>query len=472
METHIVAVENVVHHSEERRTSAFAREVNAYLERYPLTEYVDVMLTDLNGSFRGKRIPVTGLLKIEKGCYFPASVFAMDILGNVVEEAGLGQDLGEPDRRCVPVAGSLVPSATDPEYLGQLLLTMQDEDGTPFDVEPRNVLNRLWQQLRQRGLRPVVAVELEFYLIDRQRDAEGYLQPPCAPGTQDRNTQSQVYSVDNLDRFADVLSDIDELARMQQIPADGAVAEASPGQFEINLHHTDNVLQACDHALALKRLVRLVAEKHGMQATFMAKPYEEHAGSGMHIHISIVDDNGQNVLALPDGDDSALLKQALAGMIDMMPASMALLAPNVNSYRRFQPGMYVPTQASWGHNNRTVALRIPCGDRDSHRVEYRVAGADANPYLVMSAVLAGIVHGLENDLPLPEAVEGNGLEQEGTPFPIRQSDALYEFQVHPAMRERLGARFCEVFHACKNDELIQFERLITETEIEWMLKNA
>ncbi|EKM0532314.1 glutamine synthetase [Cronobacter turicensis] len=472
METHIVAVENVVHHSEERRTSAFAREVNAYLERYPLTEYVDVMLTDLNGSFRGKRIPVTGLLKIEKGCYFPASVFAMDILGNVVEEAGLGQDLGEPDRRCVPVAGSLVPSATDPEYLGQLLLTMQDEDGTPFDVEPRNVLNRLWQQLRQRGLRPVVAVELEFYLIDRQRDAEGYLQPPCAPGTQDRNTQSQVYSVDNLDRFADVLSDIDELARMQRIPADGAVAEASPGQFEINLHHTDNVLQACDHALALKRLVRLVAEKHGMQATFMAKPYEEHAGSGMHIHISIVDDNGQNVLALPDGDDSALLKQALAGMIDMMPASMALLAPNVNSYRRFQPGMYVPTQASWGHNNRTVALRIPCGDRDSHRVEYRVAGADANPYLVMSAVLAGIVHGLENDLPLPEAVEGNGLEQEGTPFPIRQSDALYEFQVHPAMRERLGARFCEVFHACKNDELIQFERLITETEIEWMLKNA
>ncbi|WP_241727398.1 glutamine synthetase family protein, partial [Cronobacter sakazakii] len=368
--------------------------------------------------------------------------------------------------------GSLVPSATDPEYLGQLLLTMQDEDGTPFDVEPRNVLNRLWQQLRQRGLHPVVAVELEFYLIDRQRNAEGYLQPPCAPGTQDRNTQSQVYSVDNLDRFADVLSDIDELARMQQIPADGAVAEASPGQFEINLHHTDNVLQACDHALALKRLVRLVAEKHGMQATFMAKPYEEHAGSGMHIHISIVNDNGQNVLALPDGDDSALLKQALAGMIDMMPASMALLAPNVNSYRRFQPGMYVPTQASWGHNNRTVALRIPCGDRDSHRVEYRVAGADANPYLVMSAVLAGIVHGLENDLPLPEAVEGNGLEQEGAPFPIRQSDALYEFQVHPAMRERLGARFCEVFHACKNDELIQFERLITETEIEWMLKNA
>lgn len=134
------------------------------------------------------------------------------------------------------------------------------------------------------------------------------------------------------------------------------------------------MLDACDDALALKRLVRLVAEKHKMHATFMAKPYEEHAGSGMHIHISVMNNKGENVLADANGDDSALLKRALAGMIDLMPASMALLAPNVNSYRRFQPGMYVPTRASRGHNNRTVALRIPCGDRDNHRVEYRVAG--------------------------------------------------------------------------------------------------
>ncbi len=348
MQTNIVEVENFVQHSEERRSSAFQREVKKYLERYPLTQHVDVLLTDLNGSFRGKRIPVGGLSKLEKGCYFPASVFAMDILGNVVEEAGLGQELGEPDHVCVPVPGTLTPSAADPQYIAQVLLTMLDEDGTPFDVEPRNVLNRVWQRLRQRGLSPVVAVELEFYLIDRQRDAEGYLQPPCAPGTQERNTQSQVYSVDNLNHFADVLSEIDELARLQGIPADGAVAEASPGQFEVNLHHTDDVLQACDHALALKRLVRMVAENHNMQATFMAKPYEEHAGSGMHVHISMLNAQGNNVFADDDGEDSVLLKQALAGMIALMPSSMALLAPNVNAYRRFQPGMYVPTQASWG----------------------------------------------------------------------------------------------------------------------------
>ncbi|EFO3188497.1 glutamine synthetase [Escherichia coli] len=380
METNIVEVENFVQQSEERRGSAFTQEVKRYLERYPNTQYVDVLLTDLNGCFRGKRIPVSSLKKLEKGCYFPASVFAMDILGNVVEEAGLGQEMGEP--------------------------------------------------------------------------------------------QSQVYSVDNLNHFADVLNDIDELAQLQLIPADGAVAEASPGQFEINLYHTDNVLEACDDALALKRLVRLMAEKHKMHATFMAKPYEEHAGSGMHIHISMQNNRGENVLSDAEGEDSPLLKKMLAGMIDLMPSSMALLAPNVNSYRRFQPGMYVPTQASWGHNNRTVALRIPCGDRHNHRVEYRVAGADANPYLVMAAIFAGILHGLDNELPLQEEVEGNGLEQDGLPFPIRQSDALGEFIENDHLRRYLGERFCHVYHACKNDELLQFERLITETEIEWMLKNA
>ncbi|HAV2137180.1 TPA: glutamine synthetase [Serratia marcescens] len=472
MQTNSAAVEHFAQHHQERRSSAFQNEVAHYLERHPATQYVDILLTDLNGSFRGKRIPVSGLKKLEKGSYFPASVFAMDILGNVVEETGLGQELGEPDRVCLPVPGSLTPSAADPEHIGQVLLTMLDEDGTPFDVEPRNVLNRVWQALRQRGLFPVAAVELEFYLIDRQRDAEGDLQPPCAPGTQERNTQSQVYSVDNLNHFAEVLNDIDALAKLQGLPADGAVAEASPGQFEVNLRHTDDILLACDHALALKRLVRLVAENHDMHATFMAKPYEDYAGSGMHVHVSMQDGAGNNLFADAEGEDSPLLKQALAGMITLMPASMALLAPNVNAFRRFQPGMYVPIQAAWGHNNRTVALRIPCGEPENHRVEYRVAGADANPYLVMAAILAGMLYGLDNALPLPEPVTGNGLEQEGLPLPIRQSDALYEFEHQHALTHYLGERFTQVYHACKTDELLQFERRVTETEIDWMLKNA
>lgn len=356
--TNLVEVEDFTLHSEEKRTSAFQLEVKTWLERHPDTQYVDILLNDLNGVFRGKRIPVSALPKLEKGCYFPASVFAMDILGNTVEEAGLGQSLGEPDNLCLPVTGTLVPSASDPQHIAQLLLTMCNQDGTPFDVEPRNVLNRLWQQLRNRGLFPVVAVELEFYLVDKKRDAEGFIQPPCSPGSDERNMQSQVYSVDNLDHFADVLRDIDDLARQQGIPADGALAEASPGQFEINLHHTRDVLRACDHAVQLKRLIRQVAENHGMTATFMAKPYEEYAGSGMHVHISMLDAADHNAFACDDGSDSPLMKRALAGMIDLMPASMALLAPNVNAYRRFVPDAYVPLQASWAIT--TGPLRCGC----------------------------------------------------------------------------------------------------------------
>lgn len=470
--TNIVEVEDFTRHSEEKRTSAFQNEVKAYLERHPETQYADILLNDLNGVFRGKRIPIASLTKLDKGCYFPASVFAMDILGNTVEEAGLGQTLGEPDNLCMPVEGTLTPSAADPHHLAQVLLTMCNQDGTPFDVEPRNVLNHLWQRLRNRGLFPVVAVELEFYLVDKQRDAEGDIQPPCAPGSDERSMQSQVYSVDNLDHFSAVLGDIDSLAHLQGIPADGALAEASPGQFEINLHHTRHVLNACDHAVQLKRLVRQVAEQHGMNATFMAKPYEEYAGSGMHVHISMLDAADHNAFACDDGSDSPLLKRALAGMIDLMPASMALLAPNVNAYRRFLPDAFVPLQASWGHNNRTVALRIPCGDQQNHRVEYRVAGADANPYLVMAAILAGILHGLDNQLPLPPAVKGNGHEAEGNPLPVRQSDALSAFEQSQTIQALLGTRFGFVWHQCKHHELMQFERLITATEIDWMLKNA
>ncbi len=470
--TNLVEVEDFTLHSEERRTSAFQQEVKNWLERHPETQYVDILLNDLNGVFRGKRIPVSALARLEKGCYFPASVFAMDILGNTVEEAGLGQSLGEPDNLCLPVHGTLVPSAADPQHIAQLLLTMCNQDGTPFDVEPRNVLNRLWQQLRNRGLFPVVAVELEFYLVDKKRDAEGYIQPPCAPGSDDRNRQSQVYSLDNLDHFADVLRDIDALARLQGIPADGALAEASPGQFEINLHHTRDVLSACDHAIQLKRLIRQVAENHGMTATFMAKPYEDYAGSGMHVHISMLDAADHNAFACDDGSDSPLLKRTLAGMIDLMPASMALLAPNVNAFRRFVPDAYVPLQASWGHNNRTVALRIPCGDLESRRIEYRVAGADANPYLVMATILAGMLHGLDTQLPLPQPVKGNGHEAEGLALPIRQSDALYAFEGSYPLQKLLGEKFAKVWFSCKNYELMQFERLITATEIDWMLKNA
>ncbi|MDU4094036.1 MAG: glutamine synthetase, partial [Pantoea sp.] len=188
--------------------------------------------------------------------------------------------------------------------------------------------------------------------------------------------------------------------------------------------------------------------------------------------VSMLDTADHNAFSCDDGSDSPLLKRVLAGMIDLMPASMALLAPNVNAYRRFCPESWVPLQASWGHNNRTVALRIPCGDIENRRVEYRVAGADANPWLVMAAIFAGILHGLDNALTLPPAVTGNGHEAAGSPLPVRQSEALDRFCRSRALQDLLGERFSFVWHCCKHHELMQFERLITATEIDWMLKNA
>lgn len=470
--TNLVAVDDFRSGGQGQQTRAFRHEVKAYLERYPETQHVDILLNDLNGIFRGKRIPVTSLARLENGCYFPASLYAMDILGDTVAEAGLGQISGEPDNLCLPIAETLIPCVSDPDHHAQLLLSMCDQDGTPFSIEPRNILNSLWQQLLHRGLSPVVAVEMEFYLIDKKRDAGGFLQPPCLPGTDHLRVHSQLYSVDNLDCFADVLNDIDRLAQLQGIPAEGALAEASPGQFEINLRHTGAVLTACDHAIQLKRLVRQVAANHGVEATFMAKPYVAWAGSGMHIHLSMLDAKGQNVFVCADGSSSSLMKSALAGMIDLMPGSMALLAPNVNAWRRFQMDTVVPLQACWGVNNRTVALRIPCSDKINHRVEYRVAGADANPYLVMAVIFSGILHGLDHALPLPAPVAGNAHRAKGISLPIRQSDALNAFEQCLALQRLLGERFSFVWQRCKQWELTRFERLITATEIDWMLKNA
>ncbi|ENY71160.1 glutamate--putrescine ligase [Aeromonas diversa CDC 2478-85] len=447
-------------------------EAIAFFQHNPDLQYMDMLLPDMNGILRGKRIPIGSLEKLEKGCYFPVSVFALDINGNTVEEAGLGQDLGEPDHRCVPISGTLMPAASDPERVGQMLLTMLDDDETPLAIEPRNILKRQWEALKAHGIYPVVAVELEFYLIDRERDEDGRIQPPCSPVTQRRDIGAQVYSVDNLNDFDDFLQEVNSVAEQQGLPLDGAVAEAAPGQFEINLRHTDDVLAACDQALALKRLIHGVAERHEMEATFMAKPYPDQAGSGMHIHISIVDEQGNNLFSDAEGDDSPLLLHAVAGMIDLLPSSIALLAPNVNSYRRFQPGMYVPLHASWGHNNRTVALRIPCGDRQDRRIEHRVAGADANPYLVVATVLAALQHGLDNRLQPPPPVVGNGLIVEGDSFPFRMSDALTAFAECDVLKRYLGEEFCHIYYVCKNDELLQFERHVTELELNWILKTT
>lgn len=440
---------------------AFRQEVENYLKHYPATEHVDIFLNDLNGCIRGKRISVSELSSLEKGCYFPLSVYAMDLDGHVIEESGLGQSLGDPDRLCVPVSGALKPCAKDPEHHAQVLLTMKNPDGTPCEIEPRVVLERVLHRLHSRGLFPVVAAEVEFYL--REQDLSGSHEEVL-------NTPSHCLSVDAPEAHSGLLNDIELHAKIQKIPLTGIVAEASAGQYELNLRHTDNVLEACDHVQTLKRLIRQVAEKHHQTATFMAKPYASSSGSGLHFHISLQDAMGCNKLASEFGELSLHMKKALAGMLSLMPASIAILAPNVNSYRRFGPGMHVPLHASWGYNNRSVALRLPCADRDNQRIEYRIAGADANPYLVMATILSGILHGLDNDFPLTSPEEGhNSAHQHAAAFPLSQQSALDLFNENIPLKELLGAKFCDVWSICRRENIKEFEKHITEKELEWHL---
>ncbi|TDR53844.1 glutamate--putrescine ligase [Halomonas ventosae] len=456
--------------------SSPADEARDFLDRHPDVDSVDLLISDLNGVLRGKRIPRDNLEKAYRdGVNLPASVFALDILGNTIEATGLGLSIGDSDRVCRPVAGSLMPSPwLRDARQAQLLMTMTEADGAPFFADPRQVLARVLERLRRAGLTPVVAVEMEFSLVDRRRDALGMVQPPCSPATGERAAQSQLYSINELDEYAELLEEIHAAARTQRLPLDTALKECAPGQFEINLIHCDDALAACDSAVLLKRLIKGVALHHGFEATFMAKPYGQEAGNGTHVHISLLDEAGNNVFAAEDGAPlgTPRMQHAVAGLLELMPASMALFAPNLNSFRRFQPGLYVPMAPTWGYDNRSVALRIPSGPNAARRIEHRVAGADVNPYLLLATLLGAIDHGLRRQLTPPPAITGNAYDQVAPSLTNSWSQALDLLEQSEPLAEALGADFLAVFLANRRAERDQAMQAVSKLEYDWYLRHV
>lgn len=456
--------------------SSQADEARDFLDRHPDVDSVDLLISDLNGVLRGKRIPRDNLEKAYRdGVNLPASVFALDILGNTIEATGLGLSIGDSDRVCRPVAGSLMPSPwLRDARQAQLLMTMTEADGAPFFADPRQVLARVLERLRRAGLTPVVAVEMEFSLVDRRRDALGMVQPPCSPATGERAAQSQLYSINELDEYAELLEEIHAAARTQQLPLDTALKECAPGQFEINLIHCDDALAACDSAVLLKRLIKGVALHHGFEATFMAKPYGQEAGNGTHVHISLLDETGNNVFAAEDGAPlgTPRMQHAVAGLLELMPASMALFAPNLNSFRRFQPGLYVPMAPTWGYDNRSVALRIPSGPNAARRIEHRVAGADVNPYLLLATLLGAIDHGLRRQLTPPPAITGNAYDQVAPSLTNSWCQALELLEQSEPLAEALGADFLAVFLANRRAERDQAMQAVSKLEYDWYLRHV
>ncbi len=449
-------------------------QLTAFRQRNPETRFVDVLLADLCGIPRGKRVTVAELADVYRGGFLlPGSMFALDVLGGTIQETGLGFDEGDADRRCLPIDGTLLPVPwRGDEGIAQVQVSMVDHDGSPFYGDPRHVLADVLRRFSSLGLTPVVAIELEFYLLDPERTADGRAQPPRLPQTGRREYQTQINSMSDLNEYSAVLAEISSACEAQQIPAGTALAEYGPGQFEVNLHHSPDALLACDQAIRFKRLVRGVAARHGMEATFMPKPYMDMAGSGAHIHVSVLDRNGRNIFAAEAETGSEQLKHAIGGLAATMADAMFIFAPTANSYRRYRSEAYVPLNASWAVNNRGVALRIPASTPENRRIEHRVAGADTNPYLLTAAVLAGIHYGLDRRLDPGAPVSGNAYRDAVTTLPITWPEAALKLEASTIMREYLGEKFHKLFVTTRRGELQTFESHISPLEYAWYARTC
>jgi glutamine synthetase len=450
-----------------------AAQLAAFRERHPRTRFVDVLLADLCGIPRGKRVAIMDSHQIYQGGFLlPGSMFALDVLGGTIQETGLGFDEGDADRSCRPIDGTLVPVPWREEGIAQIQVTMHDHDGSPFYGDPRHVLANVLKRFRDLKLTPVIALELEFYLLDPERTVDGRAQPPRLPQTGRREYQTQINSMVDLNEYSAVLAEISSACAAQEIPSGTALAEYGPGQFEVNLHHSSDALLACDQTIRFKRLVRGVAARHGMEATFMPKPYMDMAGSGAHIHVSLLDEHGRNIFAADDPTGSDKLKHAIGGLAATMADAMLIFAPTANSYRRYRSESYVPLNPSWAVNNRGVALRLPASSPENRRVEHRVAGADANPYLLTAAVLAGIHHGLQRRIDPGAPVSGNPYRNAVATLPITWPEAALKFEGSAFMREYLGEKFHRLFVTTRRGELQAFDSHVTPLEYAWYARTC
>ncbi|HUG61838.1 MAG TPA: glutamine synthetase family protein, partial [Methylomirabilota bacterium] len=388
-----------------------------------------------------------------------------------VEETGLVWDEGDSDRICLPVTASLRLSPWKTTSTAQVILTSFEKDGSPTLADPRHALARVVEAVWAAGYQPVAAVELEFYLLDGKAAAEGRIAPPVAPNGF-RQNDLQAYLVQDLSDFSDFLDDLYAAAAAADLPARTLISEYAPGQFEVVLEHREDPLQSADEAILWKRMVKGVAEAHGYVATFMAKPYAETSGSGMHVHVSLADENERNLFAGDEPTGNPLLRHAVAGLEATMAEAMALFAPNANSYRRFRPNSYAPLGPAWAIDNRSVPIRVTAGPPATRHLEHRVCGADANPYVVMAVVLAGILEGIEKGLEPSEPIVGNGYAQIQPSLPRFWPEALRRARGSEFLPRRLGERFVDVFLTIKEAECDRFFAEISDRDIAWYLRLA
>ena len=451
---------------------ASVQQAQDFLAQNPDIDLFELFILDANGVPRGKLLHRDELLAVyESGRPLPSTILGLTLGGDDVEDSGLVWDVGDIDCRAFPLAGSLTRMPWRQIPTAAVQVSMHPESGMPAAIaDPRHVLVHVIDQLKAQGYHPVMACELEFYLLDQQRDANGRPQPALdADGHRPR--QTQVYGLRELEQIEPFLADLYAACKAQGIPARTAISEYAPGQVEITLEHGDALL-AMDQAVRYKRLVKGVAHKHGMQACFMAKPFDHLAGTGMHMHVSLTDAQGNNLFASEDPAGTPLLRQAVGGMLESLLDSLLLFCPNANSYRRFQANSYAPLAPTWGVDNRTVSLRVPGGPAPTRHIEHRICGADANPYLAAAAILAGIHRGIGENIDPGDPVEGNGYAQAKTLLPTDWLTSLQALEHSSWARDALGSAFLKVYLAVKRAEYRQFMAEVGEQDWRWYLTQA
>jgi glutamine synthetase len=439
----------------------------SWLDDHPEVRNIRCGAADLNGVARGKRLPVRFARKLEEeGTRFPLSVLNLDIWGEDVEDSPLVFEIGDPDGVLRPTERGYVPMPWLAVPTALLPLWMYHEDGTPFGGDPRHALRLVVERWQARGLNPVVATEMEFYLVD---DSGKELRQPPSPRSGKRRPGAEILSLRALDAFDAFFNELYDACDLMDIPAEAAISEVGIGQFEINMVHQPDALKAADDAWLFKMLVRGLARNHGFAASFMAKPYENFAGNGLHVHFSAADADGRNVFADGTHDGTPLLRHAIAGCLKGIPDLALTFAPHGNSYERLVPDSHAPTGICWAYDNRTASVRVPGGSFAARRVEHRVAGGDVNPYLFLAAVLGSALIGIEDKLDPGPPITGNAYELDMPQIPATWEEAIDTFETSALVRRIFPEDLIRNLVMTKRQEAHYLEELTPEQQIELYL---
>ena len=445
-----------------------ASEIKQFFRDHGISE-VEAIIPDMAGIARGKLMPAAKFAE-DEGMRLPESIFLQTVTGDYPPDTSSAMSPAEIDivLKADPKTVRVVPWAAEPT--AQVIHDCYYSDGRRVTMAPRQVLQHVLELYAQRGWEPVVAPELEFYLVEPNLDADYQLKPPVGrSGRSEPGRQS--YSIAAVNEFDPLFDDVYAFCEAQDIEIDTLIHEDGPAQMEINLLHGEAVNLA-DQAFLFKRTAREAALRHKMYATFMAKPHAKEPGSAMHIHQSVVDKKTRkNIFSNEDGTPSALFFSHIAGLQRYLPEAMCLFAPNVNSYRRITRYQMAPINVHWGYDNRTAGLRVPMSGPEARRVENRVGGADANPYLAIAASLACGYLGMVEGLKPSEPISGSAYEL-AIALPRTLAESLRLLRESKPLVDLFGDRFVLAYTAVKEAEYETFAQVISSWEREHLLLNV